>query len=108
MVAKQAGIGGNIMRKLTPTGSKASKAGTNGSGSRRTKSWIEDFVKFTASIESPEIFRRWTAITTIAAVLEQKVWAWTNDVIYPNMYTFLVGHPGVGKSRTINEARKML
>lgn len=108
MVVRSAGTGDIMTPKLTPTGSKASKAGTNGKGSRRTKSWIEDFVKFTANIESPEIFRRWTAITTLAAVLEQKVWAWTTDVIYPNMYTFLVGHPGVGKSRTIGAARKML
>jgi hypothetical protein len=79
----------------------------NGKGSRRLKSWIEEFIKYTSHIESPEIFRRWTAITTIAAVLEQKVWGWTNDCIYPNMYTFLVGHPGVGKTRTINVAKKM-
>jgi hypothetical protein len=79
----------------------------NGKGSRRLKSWIEEFVKYTSHIESPEIFRRWTAITTIAAVLEQKVWGWTNDYVWPNMYTFLVGHPGVGKSRTIKAARKI-
>jgi hypothetical protein len=53
------------------------------------------------------IFRRWAAITTLGAVLEQKVWGYTVDKIYPNMYTFLVGHPGVGKTRTINAAKKL-
>lgn len=47
------------------------------------------------------------AIGVIAAVLEQKVWGYTTDRILPNMYTFIVGHPGVGKSRTIGAARKL-
>jgi len=88
-------------------GSKATKEGTNGSGLRRLNSWIEAFVEYTADLESPEIFRRWTAIATIGATLEQKVWAHTTDNIYPNMYTFIVGHPGVGKSRTIAAARRL-
>jgi Protein of unknown function (DUF3987) len=54
------------------------------------------------------IFRRWAAITTIAAALEQKVWVETSSNLYPNLYTFLVGHPGVGKSRTINAAARFV
>src|SRR6058998_1960543 len=106
MVAKLDGRGGNI-RRLTPMGSSPTRAGMNGKGSRRLSSWIDEFVEYTSHIDSPEIFRRWTAITTIAAVLEQKVWGWTTDYVYPNMYTFLVGHPGVGKTRTIKAAQKM-
>jgi hypothetical protein len=41
-------------------------------------------------------------------VLEQKVHLWTNGPIYPNLYTFLVGHPGVGKTRTIMSARRFV
>jgi len=37
----------------------------------------------------------------MAAVLEQKVWVTTSSPLYPNLYTFLVGHPGLGKSRAI-------
>lgn len=40
----------------------------------------------------------------IAATLEQKVWANTGSVIYPNLYTFLIGNPGLGKSRAIMAA----
>jgi hypothetical protein len=29
----------------------------------------------------------------------------TSSRLYPNMYTFLVGHPGVGKTRTVRAAR---
>ncbi|MGH7743417.1 MAG: DUF3987 domain-containing protein [Candidatus Dormibacteria bacterium] len=46
------------------------------------------------------------AISTIAAVLEQKVWIWTYSPVYPNLYTFIIGHPGTGKTRTIREGRK--
>jgi hypothetical protein len=51
------------------------------------------------------LFRKWSAISTIAAVLEQKVWIRTSRPLYPNLYTLILGHPGVGKTRTIREAR---
>lgn len=54
------------------------------------------------------MYRKWTAITLIAAALEQKVWLTTSDRLYPNLYTILVGHPGVGKTRTIMSGRKFL
>lgn len=41
----------------------------------------------------------------MAACLEQKVWLKTSSILYPNLYTFLVGHPGVGKTRTVRAAR---
>jgi hypothetical protein len=88
-------------------GLKATKAEINGSASRRLNSWIDSFVEYTADLESPLIFRRWAAITAIGATLEQKVWAETTGPIYSNMYTFLIGHPGVGKSRTIGAARAL-
>jgi hypothetical protein len=106
MDAKPVGIGASLQKK-TLTGSKATKAGTNGHALRKLSSWIDAFIDYTADLESPEIFRRWAAIATIGATLEQKVWAHTTDKIYPNMYTFIVGHPGVGKSRTITAARKL-
>lgn len=56
----------------------------------------------------PERWRRWAAISTIAAVLEQKVWIKTHGSLYPNLYTLICGAPGTGKSRTIREVRKIL
>lgn len=44
----------------------------------------------------------------IAATLEQKVWAHTGSVIYPNIYTFLVGNAGLGKSRAIMSASNII
>lgn len=77
----------------------------NGQGKRKLESWIESFVSQTSGLNSPEIFRRWTAISTVASALEQKVWLKTTRPLYPNMYIMLVAHPGVGKTRTINEGR---
>lgn len=59
-------------------------------------------------MHAPEVFRRWTAISTIAAVLEQKVWVQTFSRLHPNLYVFLIGHPGVGKTRTIRESRNLV
>ena len=75
---------------------------------RRLPSFIDAFVTHTANVETPAIFRKWAAITTIGAVLEQKVWIMTTGKVHPNFYTFMIAAPGVGKTRVINEASKMV
>jgi len=80
---------------------------TNGSSARKLPNWISTFVDHTANLHSPEIFRRWTAISVLGAALEQKVWLKTSRPIYPNLYIFIIAHPGVGKSRTIAEGRHL-
>ena len=87
---------------------KPTRLGTNGAGLRKSRSWIESFIDHTSNLESAPLFRKWAAITCIAATLEQKVWLSTSDKLYPNLYTILVGHPGVGKTRTIMSGRKFL
>ncbi len=67
---------------------------------------IESFVAATTNLESPEIFRKWAAIGSIAAALEQKVWLQTSSPLYPNLYVFLVAHPGVGKTRTVRAVKR--
>lgn len=80
--------------------------GINGSGKRKSESWIESFVDHTDNLEAPEIFRRWSAIGILAATLERKVWVNVpgSGPLYPNLYTFLVGHAGLGKSKAIKAA----
>lgn len=75
---------------------------------RKYRFWTDEFVKATENLESPTLFRRWAAIGTIAAVLEQKVWLTTSSAIFPNVYTFLIGHPGTGKTRAIRAAKGYL
>lgn len=78
----------------------------NGSGKRSCVSWIDEYIAYTNNIESAPLFRKWAAIGVLAATLEQKVWIKTtaNAVTYPHLYTFLVGHAGIGKSWAISTA----
>jgi len=86
--------------------SKTTPGTMNGSGKRKLGSWIESFVDHASNLESAPIFRKWAAIATLGAVLEQKCWLQTSAPLYPNLYVFLVGHPGVGKTRTVMAAAK--
>lgn len=73
---------------------------------------ISDFMELTDGDETPDLFRRWSAICLVAGALERRVWTrvgskgglprWT----YPNLYVWLVGPPGVGKS-IIGDIRDM-
>lgn len=61
----------------------------------------------TASLESPTLFRKWAGISLLAAVAEQKIHVVSGgEQMYPNLFCFLVAHPGVGKTRSIRAARK--
>lgn len=70
--------------------------------------FIDDYVAATAGVPSPEIYRRWSAITAISGVLERKVWTQgAGGNIYPHLYTLLVGPPTSGKTMAINTARDL-
>ena len=66
-----------------------------------------DFVE--SNTESPLVFHRWCAISTIAAMLGRSVWITLgHHKIYPNFYTMLIGPPGTRKSTAINIAKGLL
>src|SRR5215471_3698124 len=72
------------------------------SGARRLGSWIEAYQEYTEVLPSPMIYRKWTAISYVAAALERKVWVRTmGSSLYPNLFTLLVGPPGIGKGQAI-------
>lgn len=96
------------MQKPILMGSKTGGPAINGSGARKCPSWIGSFVEATENLHSPVSFRRWAAIAAIAGALEQKVWLKTSSELYPNLYVFMVGHPGVGKTRVVRAARGLL
>lgn len=65
----------------------------------RLPSWTDAFLEFTDKTGTPQLFRKWTGIYTVAAALERKVFVQTNKgVLYPNMYVVLVGPAGTGKT----------
>lgn len=53
------------------------------------------------------MFRLWSAIATISAILEQRVFILTSRQLFPNIYTMLVGPPGTGKSIAGGAVRKL-
>ena len=60
----------------------------------------------TENSEPPRLFRKWTAISTIASALQRKVrveWG-TSLTFYPNLYIVLVGPPSTGKDTAMNFA----
>jgi hypothetical protein len=70
--------------------------------------WIDDYMKMTKNSEPPDSYRLWTAISTIAAVLERKVWMKWQELIYPNMYIVLVGPPSARKSFAMGQGEDFL
>jgi hypothetical protein len=89
--------------------SRRTSPAINGSGRRKLASWIDTFIEHTGRfLPTPEIFRRWAAISAVGATLERKVWIDTGQVLFPNTYVFLVGASGTGKTRVIDHATDIL
>lgn|SRR5215204_888583 len=78
-------------------------------GLRRLGSWIDSFIEYTEILPSPPLLRKWAAISFVAAAMERKFWIRSmGSDLYPNLYTFLVGPPGVGKGVAINAGERIL
>lgn len=78
-------------------------------GLRKLGSWIESFLEYTEILPSPVLLRRWAAISFVAAAMERKTWVRTmGSDLYPNLYTFLVGPPGVGKGVAIAAGERII
>ena len=79
------------------------------STSRNFPDWIDTFVESTESVVSPEIFRRWAGVASIAATLRRASFTFIQgQKVYPCLYTMFVATPGVGKSNAIKHARAIL
>lgn len=60
--------------------------------------FIQQFMFLTEGALSPDIFRRWSAISLVGGALERRVWIKNGPrVAYPNLYVLLVAAPGIGK-----------
>lgn len=71
--------------------------------------WIDSFMDYTEGLPTPDIFRLWTGISTIAACLERRVWVATaRGVVYPNLFVLLVAPPAVGKSIAIEQSENLM
>lgn len=55
------------------------------------------------------MFRMWTAIHAVGAAAERRIWTPLGiNRLYPNLFVFLVGPPGVGKTQAINPMSTLL
>jgi hypothetical protein len=60
-------------------------------------------MNMTSTDDTPDLFKKWSAISLVAGALERRVWTVVGSRggrprnTYPNLYIFLVGAPGVGK-----------
>lgn len=76
---------------------------------RQFPSWIEGFMEYTSPLPTPELFRRWAAISIISSTLERKVWVQLySDPLYPNTYIILAGPAGAGKTTVTHVAQRFL
>ena len=68
--------------------------------------WITQFEALFADTGTPPLFARWCAISSVAAAMERKTWVVTRKgPLYPNLYTFLISPPGIGKTMAIATIR---
>ena len=71
--------------------------------------WIDGFCEFARDPTLPQIFTTWTAISTIAAMLERRVFTFIRrEPLFPNLYVLFVSPPGGGKSSTIGRATELV
>lgn len=62
---------------------------------KRVDDWIDGYLQYTENSEPPTMYKRWTAISCIAACLQRKCFLeWGELTFYPNMYVVLVGPSG--------------
>lgn len=75
---------------------------------RKLGSWIDEYLTFTSNDEPRKSFRKFVAISTIAACLQRKCYLNWEETIFPNLYIVLVGPPASRKNTAIGPGEKML
>lgn len=70
---------------------------------------VRKYLDFTKDVPSPAVFRLWTAIHAVGACAERRCWTELGiNRLYPNLFIFLVGPPGTGKSQALNPMTVLL
>jgi len=76
---------------------------------RNLEDWIDSYMKYTANTEPRESFRLWSAISTVASVIQRRCYlTWGSEVWYPNFYIILTGPPASRKGTAMRPARRLL
>ncbi len=77
---------------------------------RNLPDWISGFMLLSEESEPPVLFRKWTAISTIASALQRKcrVNLGISLTFYPNFYIVLVGPSATGKGTAMKYASDII
>lgn len=77
---------------------------------RKLPNWIDAFLHYTDETEPPYLYRKWTAISCIAAAMQRKCYVdWGTALrFYPNMYIVLVGPSATRKGTAMSAGSDVL
>ncbi len=77
---------------------------------RNVPDWIDGYMELTEDSEPPVLFRKWAAISSIAAALQRKVRVelGLSLTFYPNLYIVLVGPSATGKGTAMKFASDII
>lgn len=71
--------------------------------------FLQNYLKYAEGYETPQIYDLWSALSTIASVVNRKVWVDQGYFrVYPHMYVVLVGPPGGRKTSAMEISQLML
>lgn len=78
---------------------------------RNFPNFLDGYLDYALDGFCPPHFHMWTGLSLVAGMLERKVWV-SRDMgkvtYYPNMYIFLIGPPGLGKSHSMGLGTKLM
>jgi hypothetical protein len=76
---------------------------------RRMGDWLKEFNDHTSEIDAPHNYLIFTGLATLAAVAQRKLFRHSQKgTLYPNLYVWLVGQPGIGKSVSLEAGLRLL
>lgn len=72
-------------------------------------SFYSEYFDYVGPTESPRIYHRWAAISTVAAILGRSIhFPFGHSNVYPNHFIMLVGNPGARKGAALKPAKNIL
>jgi len=75
---------------------------------RQLDNWIQGFTDWSFYTEPPLLYRKWVAVSTIAAALGRRVeFRLGTETFYPNFYIILVGPPAARKGTAMRLGKKL-
>lgn len=76
---------------------------------RYFSNWIEGFQEYTAEFPTKPAFTKWAGISAVASVLQRRNWTrLIRRRQFGNMFIYLIGPPGAGKSVALLAARDLV